>query len=263
MRKKITIPEIIAMKGTERISCITAYDHAFARFAQQSGIDLILVGDSLGMVFQGKETTLEVTCEQMIYHSRIVANAVSIPVVIADLPFLSSRISIENLVENSLRLITEGRAHGVKIEGASDFILKGINHLTSSGVPVMGHLGLTPQSYHQLGGFKKQGLNSSDAEVMLNNAKSLEKSGVFSIVLESIPESLGELITNSVSIPTIGIGAGAGCDGQVLVINDLLGMDERFSPSFVKKYANLHEIITTALSKYNSEVKNGAFPTKK
>lgn len=255
----ITVDTVREMKGRgEKIACLTAYDHPMARILDEAGIEIILVGDSVANVYAGEKTTLPVTMEEMLYHTRIVARAVKNALVIADMPFLSFQVTPSETVLNAGRFLKAG-AGGVKVEGCRP-IAKSIRKLVDLGIPVMGHLGLTPQSIHQLGGYKLQGKDEKAATRMIEDARFLEQSGCFAIVLEKIPARLGRSITQAVTIPTIGIGAGPDCDGQILVLNDLLGLFEDFTPKFVKKYAELGRTIRTAVGQYRSEVKDGKFP---
>ncbi len=244
----------------ERISVVTCYDASFAKIISEIEMDCILVGDSLGMVFQGNNSTMPVTLEEMIYHTKAVKRGAPNKFIICDLPFLSYQISVEQGVSTGGIAIKETGCDAVKLEGATEIALQTIRQLTEIGVPVMGHLGLTPQSYQVLGGYKVQGKDEKTADKILQDAIALEKAGAFSIVLEMLPESLGEKITNSISIPTIGIGAGRHTSGQVLVINDLLGVSINFKPKFLKQFADLYSITKQALSTYNKEVKEGIFP---
>lgn len=230
-----------------------------ATLVDASGIDAILVGDSLGNVVLGYESTVPVTMDDIVHHLRAVTRGTKRAMVVGDMPFLSYHISREESVRNAGRLMQEGLAQAVKLEGGSE-VAETVRAITNAGIPVMGHLGLTPQSVHQLGGFKVQGKGEEAARKLLSDAKSLEEAGVFAIVLECIPQQLAKLITESLSIPTIGIGAGVHCDGQVLVIQDLLGMYSDFKPKFVKQYANLKEQIIEACQTYSKEVKGKSFP---
>lgn len=241
------------------IAMLTAYDYSMASLVDAAGIDTILVGDSLGNVVLGYDSTVPVTVDDMVHHSRAVSRGVKRAMVVCDLPFLSYHVSREESVRNAGRLMQEGLAHAVKLEGGSEVADK-VKAITDAGIPVMGHLGLTPQSVHQLGGYKVQGKDGDAARKLLEDAKSLELAGAFAIVLECIPQQLAKTISESLSIPTIGIGAGVHCDGQVLVINDLLGMFSDFTPKFVKQYANLKEQIIGACSSYVEEVKAKSFP---
>jgi 3-methyl-2-oxobutanoate hydroxymethyltransferase len=221
--KKVTIHTLKEMKQRgEKISMLTAYDATFARLLDEAHVDILLVGDSLGMVIQGHETTLPVTLDEVIYHTRAVARGASRAHIVGDMPFMSYQAGLDQAIENAGRLLKEGGAHSVKLEGGAEHAAL-IARLTQAGVPVMGHIGLTPQSFHQLGGFKIQGRQQGAAERLIEDAKTLERAGAFSIVLEGIPSEIAEAISAAISIPTIGIGAGVGCDGQVLVIYDLLG----------------------------------------
>ncbi len=254
---KITTKIIKEKKGKEKITMLTSYDYCFAKIVDEAGIDIILVGDSLGMVFAGEENTLSVTLDQMIYHTKAVKRGVKNALVVIDMPFLTYHVSIEKSIENCGRALKESGAEAVKIEGGEN-VSPTIEAITKAGIPVMGHIGLTPQYIHQLGGFKVQ----KEKEKLLNDAKAVESAGAFSIVLECIPESIAKEITESLSIPTIGIGAGRYCDGQVLVINDMLGLFDRFLPKFVKKYSNLKEQSLKAISDFIDEVKYGKFPSE-
>ncbi len=259
---KITIPNIIDMKrNKEKISMLTAYDYPTAVIMDEAGIDIILIGDSLGMVVLGYDSTLPVTMEDMIHHTKAVSRAAKRAMVIADMPFMSYQTSTEEAVRNAGRLMKEGGAHGVKLEGGQE-VAEAVRKITSSGIPLIGHLGLTPQSVHQLGGYKVQGKDEKAAARLMDNARILEEAGAFSIVLECVPAKLAGEISRSLTIPTIGIGGGPECDGQVLVVNDMLGMFEKFTPKFVKKYAELNKAMKTAIGQYIDEVKSGNFPGK-
>ncbi|MDX1958657.1 MAG: 3-methyl-2-oxobutanoate hydroxymethyltransferase [Leptospiraceae bacterium] len=244
------------------ISIVTCYDYSFARLVAQTSIDVILVGDSLGMVIQGHDNTLPVTLEEMIYHTKAVKRGAVGKYIIADLPFLSYQISVEEGIRSAGKLIKETGCDAVKLEGASAKTLEIIEALCEIGIPVMGHLGLTPQSFQTLGGFKVQGKNENTANKIFEDSIELEKSGVFSMVLEMLPEKLGQKISSSLMIPTIGIGAGRYTDGQVLVMNDLLGMNEEFHPKFLKKFANLSEIVRNSLQNFAKEVLTKKFPSE-
>ncbi|HDP81067.1 MAG TPA: 3-methyl-2-oxobutanoate hydroxymethyltransferase [Spirochaetes bacterium] len=241
------------------ISMVTCYDFAFARIIEQTDIDVILVGDSVGMAFGGLGTTLPVTVDQMIYHSSIVRRGAPGMFIVCDLPFMSYHVSVEETLRNCGRIMKETGANAVKLEGGRDFVPV-VQALTRASIPVMGHLGLTPQSVHKLGGYTVQGREEEKRMIMLEDARMLQEAGAFSLVLEMVPEGLAKEITDTLKIPTIGIGAGKHCDGQVLVINDLLGVDERFNPKFLKKYANLGRVVKKALKQYSFEVKEGKFP---
>jgi len=238
---------------------LTAYDYPTAMVLDQVGIDAILVGDSLGMVVLGYENTLPVTMEDMLHHSRAVARGVKSALLVADMPFMSYQISIEEAVRNAGRFLQNGGMDCVKLEGGRERV-ETIRAIVAAGIPVIGHLGLTPQSIHQLGGFRPQGKTVKAARRLLEDARLLEKAGCFSLVLESMPAQLAEYITQKITIPTIGIGAGPACDGQVLVSHDLLGLFERFTPKFVKKYADLHTEMGRAFSSYIADVQARQFP---
>lgn len=255
-----TILDIKKMKiEGEKITVLTAYDYGMASILDESDIDIILVGDSLGNVVLGYDTTLPVTMEDMLHHTKAVSRASKNALIVADMPFLSYQVSPEAALANAGRFLKEADAQAVKLEGGREQV-ETVHKITCAGIPVMAHLGLTPQSIHQLGGYKVQGKKEDAAEKMMQDAKSLEEAGAFSLVLECVPEKLAAEITRSLSIPTIGIGAGVHCDGQVLVINDMLGMNERMTPKFVKKYANLNLEIRKAVKTYIGEVKQGNFP---
>lgn len=246
-------------KDRKKLVVVTAYDALFARIVEQAGIRVILVGDSLGVVVQGKPTTLTVTMEDMLYHTKLVAGAVQRSLVIADMPFMSYQASMEEAVRNAGRLIQTG-AVAVKLEGGA-VMADRIKAMTSIGIPVMGHLGMTPQSVHALGGYKVQGKVDDQAAKLLEDAKTLEAAGAFALVLEAVPADLARKVTQALSIPTIGIGAGLHCDGQVLVIYDLLGLFDSFIPKFVKTYAHLKADTLQALGRYKEEVEQGKFPS--
>lgn len=243
----------------QRLAMVTCYDATFARLADASGLDMILVGDSLGMVIQGHEHTIPVTLEDMIYHARAVVRGSARAHVVGDLPFGSYQASTEDALRSGMRLMKEGGVQSVKLEGGGR-VIESVARLTESGVPVMGHLGLTPQAVHQLGGYGLQARTEAEAERLLSDARALQDAGAFALVLEGIPAPLASEVTTTLSIPTIGIGAGPECSGQVLVIYDLLGLDERFKPRFVKRYAELSGAVTEALSSYAQEVREGTFP---
>jgi 3-methyl-2-oxobutanoate hydroxymethyltransferase len=258
--EKVTLPTLHKMKEDRRkIAMVTAYDATFARLIDQAGVDIILVGDSLGMVIQGGRTTLPVTMEDMIYHCRSVVRGVEHAQVVGDMPFMSYQASLEEGIRNAGRLVQEGGAEAVKLEGGAQYA-ELAHRLVGAGVPVMGHIGLTPQSFHQLGGFKVQGRKDEDARRLVDDARALEQAGCYALVLEGIPRELASEITQALHIPTIGIGAGLDCDGQVLVSYDLLGMNDEFRPKFVKRYENLALRIRTAVEEYVSEVRSGQFP---
>lgn len=258
--KKITVTTLKEKKSQgEKISMVTAYDYPSARMVDEAGIETILVGDSLGMAMLGYETTLPVTMDEMIHHTKAVCRGAHQALVIGDMPFLSYHLSIEEAVFNAGRFLQEAGAQAVKLEGGKERF-EVTRAIVSAGIPVLGHIGLTPQSVHQMGGFKVQGKNKEQAEQLLADAISLEEAGIFGLVLECVPAPLAELISKKLSIPTIGIGAGAGCDGQVLVWHDLLGITQDLKPRFVKKYVDLHGEIVNALKMYKEEVEKGEFP---
>jgi len=255
--REITPKKIREMKGKEKITMVTAYDYPSALLADRAGIDIVFVGDSLGMVVYGEPNTLNVTMDQMVLHTRAVAKAVKRALVLADMPFSSYEVSVEEGVKNAVRLIQAG-ADAVKIEGGADHE-KLVRKLVRMGIPVMGHTGLTPQRYLRLGGYRITGETEEEIEEILRDAKSLERAGAFAVVLEFVLADVARLVTEEVSIPTIGIGAGPDVDGQVLVWHDLLGI-HKSSPPFAKRYAELGRIILDALGQYNREVKSGEFP---
>ncbi len=260
---RLSIAEIREMKKKgEKIPMLTAYDYATAKLLDEVGIPLILVGDSLGMVVLGYESTIPVTMDEMIHHTKAVARGAKKALVIGDMPFMTYHISIEEALRNAARFIQEGGAQAVKLEGG-EVVAEKVRRIVSCGIPVMGHIGLTPQSIHQLGGFKVQGKTPEAAIRMLNDARALEEAGAFAVVLEAVPAPLSRIITQRVGIPTIGIGAGADCDGQVQVISDLLGLYTDFVPRHAKQYARLFDIIKKAAAEYVSEVKAVSFPTAK
>ncbi len=260
-KARITIHTLRAMKERgEKIAVLTAYDATFARLLDEAGADMLLVGDSLGMVVQGNDTTLPVTLDDIIYHTRAVVRGVRRAHVIGDMPFMSYQASIEQGLINAGRLMKEGGCASIKLEGGAVHA-ELVSRLVSAGIPVMGHIGLTPQSYHQLGGFKVQGRDAGGRERLIADARALEDAGAYAIVLEAIPADIAREITDTLSIPTIGIGAGLGCDGQVLVSYDMLGMDESFKPRFVRRYATLGSTIRDAVSHYVADVRGGAFPS--
>lgn len=258
--EKVTVPSLRAMKRAgERITALTAYDASFARLLDASGVELLLVGDSLGMVVQGGTNTLAVTVDEVIYHTRAVARGITRAHLVADLPFMSYQVSVEEGLRNAGRLIKEGGAESVKLEGGRRHV-ELVRRLVEIGIPVMGHIGLTPQSVHAMGGYRVQGRSEGAAKALLEDAVALEEAGCYALVLEGIPREVAGQITKRIAIPTIGIGAGPECDGQILVIYDLLGMDDSFAPRFLKRYENLAERIRTAVQSYAAEVRSGAFP---
>jgi 3-methyl-2-oxobutanoate hydroxymethyltransferase len=245
----------------EIITMLTAYDYPTAMAIDKAGVDSILVGDSLAMVVLGYENTLPVTMEEMLHHARAVSRGAKASMLIGDMPFMSYQISVEDAVRNAGRFIQQGYMDAVKLEGGRERA-DAVRAITSAGIPVVGHIGLTPQSVHQMGGFRAQGKTAVAAKRLLEDAQILEEAGAFSIVLESVPARLAEIISKKISIPTIGIGAGAGCDGQVLVTHDLLGLFDRFTPKFVKKYAALHETMQKAFTEYIDDVETKRFPAQ-
>ena len=260
---RITTTQIREMKKKgEKIAMVTAYDYPIAKLADEAGIPILLVGDSLGMVVLGYESTIPVTMDEMIHHTKAVVRGAKHAFIIGDMPFMTYQISTKDAMRNAARFIQEGGAQAVKLEGG-ETVAETVSRITAAGIPVQGHIGLTPQSINQLGGFKVQGKTPEVAARLLNDAKALENAGVFSIVLECIPTPLAKLITERVSVPTIGIGAGKYCDGQVQVISDMLGLYTDFVPKHAKQYAKLNTSITSSLAKYIEEVKSGDFPTAK
>lgn len=254
--RPVTVPDFRAAKGRpEKLAVVTAYDYTSARVCDEAGVDAILVGDSVGMVVQGHPTALPVTLDQMIYHTRCVTRGARRALVVADLPFLTYQVSPRQAVRNAGRLLKFGGAQAVKLEGGVR-MREAVQACVAAGIPVMGHIGLTPQSYHQLGGFKVQ----RDAEALLADAAALEEAGVFALVIESVPVELSARITAAVRVPTIGIGAGPHCDGQVLVLHDLLGLYPDLQPRFVKRYADLAGVMRAAVAAYCQEVRAGTFP---
>ena len=260
---RITINDIKEMKQRgEKIAMITAYDYSTAKLIDEVGMPLILVGDSLGMVMLGYETTIPVTMDEMIHHTKAVVRGTQHAMVIGDMPFMTYHVSTEDALRNASRFIQEGGAQAVKLEGG-ETVAEKVKRLVECGIPVMGHIGLTPQSVHQFGGFKVVGKTPEAAVRLLNDAKALEEAGVFAIVLETVPAPLSKLVTERVTVPTIGIGAGPDCDGQVQVVHDLLGLFTDFVPKHAKQYAVLCDTIRAAVSDYIAEVKEGSFPTEK
>ncbi|HSP13688.1 MAG TPA: 3-methyl-2-oxobutanoate hydroxymethyltransferase [Thermoanaerobaculia bacterium] len=258
-QQKITVPQIRAMKASKRIGMLTAYDYPSAKVADAAGADILLVGDSLGMVVLGYPDTLSVTVDDMIHHTRAVARGTSRALIVGDMPYLSYHVSIEESVRNAGRFIHAG-AHAVKIEGGKPSRIKVAEAILDAEVPVMGHIGLTPQSVNAIGGFKVQGKGAEDARRLIDEAVALEQAGCFSLVLECVPVELARFITERISIPTIGIGAGPHCDGQVLVFHDVLGLYEGHTPKFVRKYAHLADDMKVALTNFLNDVRDGKFP---
>ncbi|MDD5309924.1 MAG: 3-methyl-2-oxobutanoate hydroxymethyltransferase [Deltaproteobacteria bacterium] len=258
--KKITVPQLLSRKHKGRkIVMVTAYDATFARLVDQGGADMVLVGDSLGMVVQGHDNTLPVTLDDIVYHCRAVSRGLARAHLCADMPFMSYKISAEQALASAARVVQDGRAESVKLEGGVE-IAETVSRLVRAGIPVVGHVGLTPQSVHALGGFRMQGRTGFDRERLIEDARAVADAGAFCLVLESMPLELAQAITDEVSVPTIGIGAGPHCDGQVLVIYDLLGLDESFSPRFLKRYAHLGASVREAVASYADEVRRSAFP---
>jgi 3-methyl-2-oxobutanoate hydroxymethyltransferase len=259
--QSVSIPSIRKKKqAQQKIVAITAYDFPTAKIMDEAGVDIILVGDSLGMVVLGYENTIPVTMDEMIHHSKPVVRASKRALVVGDMPYFSFHLSIEESVYNASRFLKEAGAKAVKIEGSSKKRLKLIETLVEAEIPVMGHLGLTPQSIHHLGSYKVRGKEVGEAEEMIQDALNLEKAGVFSVVLECITDEVARLITERLKIPTIGIGAGPYCDGQILVFHDLVGLSDGHLPKFVKKYVDLHQIISCAVQDYMADVREGRFP---
>jgi len=259
---RVTITDVKQMKQrNEKIPMLTAYDYVTARMVDEAGIPLILVGDSLGMVMLGYDSTIPVTMEDMLHHTKAVVRGARKALVVGDMPFMTYQISLPDALSNATRFIQEGGAQAVKLEGG-EVVAEQVGRLVKCGIPVMGHIGLTPQSIHQLGGFKAQGKVATEARRLLNDALILEEAGAFAIVLECTPAPLSELITRRLAIPTIGIGAGPGCDGQVQVISDILGLYTDFVPKHAKQYARLAGEMKNAIEGYMSEVKSLAFPTQ-
>ncbi len=258
--QKITTSTLREMKEKEqKITVLTAYDYPMASLLDECGTDVILVGDSLGMVVLGYDNTLAVTMEDMLHHARAVCRGARRSMVVTDMPFLSYQVSPEEALRNAGRFLQEAGAQAVKLEGGRE-VADAIRKITDAGIPLMAHLGLTPQSVHRFGGYKVQGKDEETAQRLLEDAKIVEAAGAFSVVLECVPAALAASITSAIGIPTIGIGAGSACDGQVLVVNDMLGMYEKLSPRFVKHYGNLNAQIRTAVQAYLGEVRSGAFP---
>lgn len=260
---KVTTEQLRRMKQSgEKISALTAYDAIMASLLDESGIDMILVGDSASTVFAGNDTTLPMTMEQMLYHVRVVTKSVKRALVVADMPFMSYHVSVEEAIRNAGRFMQEGHAEAIKLEGGIEF-LPTIQRLVEIGIPVMGHLGLTPQSIHKFGTYRTRGKQPDEAKKIISDAKALEKAGVFALVLEKVPVTLAKKISASITIPTIGIGAGPHCDGQILVTHDMLGLYEKFHPRFVRRYAELGKAMRKAFASYHQDVKSNRFPTDK
>ncbi|HMK60639.1 MAG TPA: 3-methyl-2-oxobutanoate hydroxymethyltransferase [Dissulfurispiraceae bacterium] len=259
---RVTVQSLLDRKKDGRkIVMLTAYDFPFARITDEAGVDAILVGDSLAMVVQGLDNTIAVTMDEMIYHTKIVSRAATHAMVIADMPYLSYQISVEDALRNAGRFLKEGGAQAVKLEGGRE-VADRVRAMTMAEIPVMAHIGLTPQALHRMGGYKVQGKTEEAAQGLMEDAKILEDAGAFCLTLEAIPAELARRITSEISIPTIGIGAGPHCDGQVLVMHDVLGLFERFMPKFAKQYANLKDEALRAIIQYKEEVEKGTFPDK-
>ncbi|MDA8241533.1 MAG: 3-methyl-2-oxobutanoate hydroxymethyltransferase [Nitrospiraceae bacterium] len=259
---KTTIQDFMKKKaGGKKITMLTAYDYPFAQIVDEAGVDAILVGDSLGMVVQGLENTLPVSMDEMIYHTKLVTRAVKNAMVVGDMPFMSYQTGVADAVRNAGRFLKEAGAAAIKLEGGAE-VADQIRAMTRSDIPVMAHIGLTPQSIHRMGGYKVQGKTEEAANRLIEEARIVEDAGAFSLLLEAIPMALAERITAELSIPTIGIGAGPHCDGQVLVLHDVIGLFERFVPKFVKRYANLKESALKAVREYREEVEKGIFPSE-
>jgi 3-methyl-2-oxobutanoate hydroxymethyltransferase len=259
-RKKVTILDLKAKKEkNEPITMLTAYDYPTGLLVDQAGIDIILVGDSLAMVVLGHENTVAVTMDEMIHHCKAVARGAKAPLLVGDMPFMSYQVDPKEAVRNAGRLLKEGGMDVIKLEGGQD-MAPTVKAIVDAGIPVMGHIGLTPQTISKLGGYRVQGKDVATARALVDDARALEQAGAFSLILEAIPGPVAELITERVAIPTIGIGAGPGCDGQVLVIHDMIGLFDRFVPKFVKQYAHVFPVIVQALESYRDEVIAGTFP---
>ncbi len=259
--KKITALDLLGKKAdSEKIVMVTAYDYAMARIVDAAGVDMVLVGDSLGMVIQGQPDTLSVTLDDMAYHGRCVARGLESAHLTVDLPFMSYQVSPEQALQSAGRLVQEGSAQSVKLEGG-ERSAPAISRIVEAGIPVVGHIGLTPQSVNQLGGFKVQGRGDDGADQLMRDALAVQEAGAFSVVLEMVPAELAQEVSRALHIPTIGIGAGVGCDGQVLVCNDLLGFNLGFKPRFLKRYAELESTMVEAVSEFAKEVRAGTFPT--
>lgn len=259
-RGPVTIQQLVRFKQKgRRIVAVTAYDYTMARLVDRADVDVVLVGDSLGNVVQGLETTIPVTLDDIIYHSRAVRRALGTAHLVGDLPFMSYQVSAEQALESAGRLMKEGGVQSVKLEGGRERA-ETVSRMVQAGIPVMGHLGLTPQSVHQLGGYKVQGRSDAAARRIVEDALLLEEAGAYALVLECVPERLAQQITGRLTIPTIGIGAGPHCDGQILVLPDLLGLNDDFKPRFVRRFADLGEAVVAALDEYAAEVKSGGFP---
>ncbi|MDQ1267097.1 MAG: 3-methyl-2-oxobutanoate hydroxymethyltransferase [Bacteroidota bacterium] len=258
--RKVTTRRLLEMKKQgQKIVCLTAYDALISRLLDESGVDVLLVGDSLGNVVLGYETTLPVTLEQTIYHTKAVVTGSQRPLVVADMPFMSYQVSADEAFRNAGRVMKEAGASAVKLEGSKN-VTEAISRMNEAGIPVMGHLGLTPQSINKFGTYRARGTSAEEAEIIFQDALLLQEAGAFAIVLEKIPSELGKRITEALTIPTIGIGAGPDCDGQVLVYTDMLGMTIDFNPRFVRRYANMYNDMKAAVQRYAADVRSGEFP---
>ena len=258
---KVTTATLRAMKAQrQRISALTAYDHLFASLLDEAGVDVVLVGDSVATVVQGRDTTVPVTMDQMVYHTELVARACTRALVVGDLPFLSYQVSVEDALRNAGRMLKEGLAEAVKLEGGADFAPT-VQRLVAAGIPVMGHLGLTPQSIHQFGSYRARGQDGAEQQRIVDDARRLEDAGAFALVLEKVPAELGARVAQGLAIPVIGIGAGPDVDGQILVTPDLLGLFTRFRPRFVRRYKELAHEVGDAVRAYCRDVQSGAFPS--
>jgi 3-methyl-2-oxobutanoate hydroxymethyltransferase len=259
--RPVTIRDLLARKERgERIVCCTAYDALFGRLVDQSGVDVVLVGDSLGNVVAGFDSTIPVTLDQMIYHASATRRGVTRALLVIDMPFLTYQVSVEQALTNCGRAMQSSGVQAVKLEGAGEETVRAIRAVTSVGIPAMAHIGFTPQSVHALGGFRVQGRDDGAAQRLLDDAHRIEDAGAFAVVLELIPADVAERITQSLTIPTVGIGAGAGCDGQVLVLYDLLGLNEGFNPKFLKRYAELAASVRRAVTSFGDDVRAGRYP---
>jgi 3-methyl-2-oxobutanoate hydroxymethyltransferase len=259
--KPMTVREFVARKGRgERLVVVSAYDALFARLADEAGVDAILVGDSLGNVIAGFDSTIPVTLDQMIYHGRAARRGTTRALLLVDMPFLTYQVSVEDALRNCGRVMQDTLAQGVKLEGGGESIARTVRALVEVGIPVMGHLGFTPQSVHALGGFRVQGREADDAARLVDEARRLEDAGCFAVVLELVPVEVAARVTEAIGVPTIGIGAGPRCDGQVLVLTDLLGLDDRFSPRYLKRYARLADATRQAVRDFGDEVREGRYP---
>ena len=260
--RAVTVRDFRARKGSDtKLVCVTAYDALFGRLVDQAGVDAVLVGDSLGGVVAGLSSTVPVTLDQMIYHATLARRGVTRALLIVDMPFLTYQVSAERALLNCGRVMQESGAQAVKLEGATDEVTRAVRAAVHVGIPVMGHLGFTPQSLHAIGGYRVQGRTDDDAARILDEARRLEDAGVFAIVLELLPAQLAARVTEAVSVPTIGIGAGSACDGQVLVLHDLLGLNDEFSPKFLKRYASLADEVRGAVGRFRDDVRAGRYPS--